>query len=712
MFIAGLALLVWAILFWVFAGRPAVAPAETRGLYAREGIQQPFYWTSSQVVLPVHGRDGPTTLVLELAAGLWPNRAPPQVTILDRDTPLVGFTPAVEFRRYSLLLPPTTRSVLLETTVDRPSDDDRRWLGVQLRSIEAIGSGLPSRAAVLALLGALISIPAVLLFYWCMQRGYAGIAVIATIGLVLRAIQLDRLPAGFFQDEVVSLLDAWSLVHTGRDHLGNFLPLGAFESFGDWVSPLIIYLEVPVVMVLGTTPLAGRVVTAIVGTLTIVILYAITRLLQMPLAASLVVALVAAVSPWQILRSRVAAPPALVPLCWALCMLAGLRLIQRGGRREATWFALAAGLGLYAYPIMKLAVPLLVACVVLLVFIQELQNQAPLPAEQQPFGVIRSLFERWWPAGVVLAILWLPFAHLTLLNDVSGMRAAQKVLRADTAVEWLAQWVSNYAVYFGPQFYFISGDASNGIPDQGVALLVEAPLIVLGLFTLLWRCIKDSRAIQNTKRPGYIWWFVLAALLIAPLPASLMTPNPHLSRAIIIAPMYALLVGLGITALWQAAQRLPLPIRAFLPQIGAVLVIAAIGWQGIARFEDYRQHYPRVVMRKYQDGLHEAVGQAVHYAPQFDEIWIDDRMSFGYVYILASQAMAPETVHASIEVERPGTTFNTVRRVGQYRFTDVKPLPTDLPVLDATVNSLGEPAFLLQTLEQDGKRILVLRKML
>ena len=43
--------------------------------------------------------------------------------------------------------------------------------------------------------------------------------------------------------------------------------------------------------------------------------------------------------------------------CWALCVWAAIRFVRDGRRRDALWLALAAGIGLYAYPTMKLAVP-------------------------------------------------------------------------------------------------------------------------------------------------------------------------------------------------------------------------------------------------------------------------------------------------------------------------------------------------------------------
>src|SRR5438094_6539012 len=88
--------------------------------------------------------------------------------------------------------------------------------------------------------------------------------------------------------------------------------------------------------------------------------------LRLPRSAAIGAALVTAISPWQIYLNRVAIPPALVPTCWALCLLTAVPFVRDGRRRDAAALALAAGVALYAYPTMKLAVPLLLAIAVAL----------------------------------------------------------------------------------------------------------------------------------------------------------------------------------------------------------------------------------------------------------------------------------------------------------------------------------------------------------
>src|SRR5205085_920248 len=67
------------------------------------------------------------------------------------------------------------------------------------------------------------------------------------VGAALRFADPRGVPPALNQDEAVIGYDAYSLLHTGRDHLGHPFPFAGLESFGDWVSPLLTFLTVPAV---------------------------------------------------------------------------------------------------------------------------------------------------------------------------------------------------------------------------------------------------------------------------------------------------------------------------------------------------------------------------------------------------------------------------------------------------------------------------------
>jgi hypothetical protein len=198
-----------------------------------------------------------------------------------------------------------------------------------------------------------------------------------------------------------------------------------------------------------------------------------------------------------------------------------------------------------------------------------------------------------------------------------------------------------------------------------------------------------------------------------------MAPNPHLTRALILAPMYALLVALGIAMVleWWPTRTAARPGQpAKLPNRLAFLAVAwflVIFGQGLLRYHEYLNEFPRLMAQKYQDGTREAFEQLVARAPVYAEVWVDDRLSFPYIYVLAAGGVPLAEAQQSIVVDRPGTTFNTVKQVGKYRFTDLKPLPAELPTLFATVNSLGQPGFVIQEWRASdaAQPILIIRRM-
>jgi len=406
--------------------------------------------------------------------------------------------------------------------------------------------------------------------------------------------------------------------------------------------------------------------------------------------------------------SRIALPGGLVPTCWTLCLLAGILLIQRGGRREAIWLALAAGIALYSYPTMKLAVPLLAALAVALALLRH------------GWGALR----RWLLAAPLGALLWLPFAYVTLFNPASRTRLDQAALKAGTWSEWLAAWWDGYGVYFQPGFYYATADGSSirGVPGHGAELLATAPLVALGLVTLIvtlgaWGLGLGKTAsvqIPSPKPQAPIeWLFVAGTILIAPLAASLTQPSPHNYRAATIAPLYALLAGLGVAAAWRALELIRgARLRRAAQWAGAALLTAALAWQLAAWFRDYTQEYPPQQARDNQDGLIDAMTRAIGYAPSFDEVWISyDDINEPYIYLLAARPMPPAQAQRAIAVTRRSGHFNDITAIGPYRFVDMAAVPERLPTLEAIPDRFGGPAFVLQQWQQDGRRILILRRM-
>jgi hypothetical protein len=704
------ALGAWMAVLGLLVAQPVASLAEATGLYALQGDAAGYRWTSNRVEIPIRGRSGPTVVRLTFGPARWNGRGALDISLSDGRQTLATFAAPDQLRHYRAALAPATTTLTILAPVEQPPAGDRRYLGVTLYDLTATARGLPLQAAVQSVLPALVLLLLVLGLAWSIRRGQGLLAALTLLALALRVVLLRVTPPGFRPDEVVSLVDAWNIAQTGHDHLGNLLPLGAQEAFGDWISPLLTYLELPAVALFGPHMLVARLITALVGTLAAPLGYVLARALQLPKAAAICTGLVAALSPWQIFMSRIALPPALVPAFWALCLLAGLLLLQRGGRNEALLLALAAGIGLYAYPTLKLAAPLLVGWATALAVLRH------------GWGAAR----RWLLAAPLLALLWLPFVYVTLFNPASSTRLDQAAIQASSWGEWLAACWAGYSVYFRPGFYFSAGDGSSirGVPGHGVELLAGAPLLVIGACALLWRAgIGDYayRALGRRRNQSEIsqgqakimWLYITGAVLLAPLPASLTQPSPHAYRAATIAPLYALLAGLGAATVLQllgVIKRVQLR-RAvqgtFVAVLGVALAVQAGAW-----FGDYAKGYPAQQAWANQDGLIDAMTRAIARAPGFDEIWIShENINEPYIYLLAAQPMPPAQSQTLIQVTRAPGHFNDITSIGRYHFASMAEVPQRLPVLEAIPDRFGGPAFLIQQWQHDGKNVLIVRRM-
>jgi len=705
-----LALGVFAAVFAFQNSRPVIALDRARGLYVAEGGATPFRWTSSQADFALAPYSGPTQVAVTLSTAYWPRQAQLPVRIESDAGVLATVAIPAQARRVLALLPAGAATLRLHTSVARPPGGDWRWLGVQLLRVEATPSGLPQYVLIQALLLAAASVLLAIGMDWAIAHGHGLMVGLALLGLVLRLLWIVDSPPLLHRDEAVSLVDAWQLARTGHDHLGHLLPLAAFEAYGDWISPLLTYLMLPWIALFGPQPLVARLIVVIFGALAVPCAYGLVRELRLPAAAPWA-ALVAALSPWQIFLSRVSIPPAMVATCWMLCLWASIRLIRAGRRRDAIWLALAAGIGLYAYPSMKLGVPLLLAVALALALGRHGWRAGG----------------RWWPAALALGLLWSPFVASSLLNPDSGSRLQLIGIKATSPGEWLAIWWSNYTVYFQPNLYYLAGGIrkiAQGMPDHGVALDAEAPLL-LGLLGLPVLALAQKRSgapsmagdrSNPALAPVQIWLLLIGALLIAPLPASLTVGHPHIFRASMVAPVYAVLVGIGAAVEWQLLGRLPVRAGALVRVVGTLVVVAALAWQSASWFTSLIERYPSQATGTwfFADSELETMQRVVGYAPGFDEIWLDiGTVGRPYIFLLLAQPMPPAESQARLVVERNPPQINNVTSIGQYRFIDFAPraIPLDLPVLEALPTSGGGPGYLLQEWRHDNRRILLVRSM-
>src|SRR5579859_3616347 len=99
-----------------------------------------------------------------------------------------------------------------------------------------------------------------------MKKYIVVLILIFLLGSFLRFYQLGSIPAGFHRDEAYLGYNAYSILKTGRDMTGHFLPLH-LESF--LYSPAgYSYFSIPFIALFGLSPFSVRFAAALFGCLT------------------------------------------------------------------------------------------------------------------------------------------------------------------------------------------------------------------------------------------------------------------------------------------------------------------------------------------------------------------------------------------------------------------------------------------------------------
>ncbi len=448
------------------------------------------------------------------------------------------------------------------------------------------------------------------------------------VAAAFRLPALDRVPPGLYCDEASTGVDAWMLLETGRDQYGEPLPLFA-RSFGDFNEATYRYLVIPCIAALGRTEAAVRLPAALVGILSVGLLFLVACQLGASRREALLATFLLAASPWHVQFSRVGDRAVLLPAA----TLAGLYFFLRARRRPSMLLASGAAfaIALHTYSPARAFVPLFVLGA-LLVWARDLRPNRAAAAGAAVFVVVAAL----------LLLRWL---------SPEGMARASYEFR-------FGPWevLRNYVGYFDPRFLFLEGDPLLRQNPKGVALLHGFEILAAPWG--LWRVVRGG----GPRAMFTGWW-----LLLVPVPAAL-TAEPHATRAIMGAPLFAMLSAAGLAGLLALASAR----RARLVATAAVVVVLAAS--AIYYAHVYFVRYPIDSYTEWQTGMGEAFRFAA--ASDAEQIFVSDLVFLPHIFVLFYGDVEPETYQARpIRDLRQGDWQYTDVAIGRWRISALETMP-------------------------------------
>ncbi len=470
------------------------------------------------------------------------------------------------------------------------------------------------------------------------------LVAVLVLGLFLRTYNLSTVPNGLTWDEAAIGYNAYSLLKTGRDEHGAFLPL-IFKSFGDYKPGFYIYLTVPSVAVFGLNEFAVRLPNALFGVLSIYGLYLfLTKLLDskknsfLPIFASFSLA----ISPWAVHFSRGA---------WEVNVFTSILLFSlyyylKFLKNESSLFPslFLASLTLVLYQAAKLLTPLLF---ILFFFVYKKESVTKLSIffsrKKNFFYLIPFvLFGVWLLYGVFFGQAGNRLATLSIFG--------YKPQLANTYYEnqpllTLNLVLSRYLYHFSPEILFYEGvrvSERAHIPGTGLLNHLEFVPLMFGLYYLNKVFSKNAKKI------------IFGLLLLSPIPASLTLAEYSPLRALFMTIPLSTISGAGFYYLYGKSKFIFI---SFLP---LYLLVS------IYLFDLYFLHSGAVFASEFNAGHKEAV-QIIKDNPA-SKVVFTDVYGQPYIYYLFYTQYDPKTYQKENRFTSGGLDVGKVGNVGNVYF--------------------------------------------
>lgn len=395
---------------------------------------------------------------------------------------------------------------------------------------------------------------------------------IIILAFVTRFYLLGSAPKGLYVDEAGQGYSAYSILLTGKDEFGKAFPI-VFRSLTDFKTPVYIYLIVPLINIFGLNAFTVRFPSFLFSILTIPVMFFLIRELKVRNSLEtdkwkmgIVVSLLLAISPWHILfgRTNFECNVAL------FFFLSGVLAFYIGLKRPKVLLlsALMFAIAIPAYHSQRIITPLMMA--VLFVHYRKIILDKP----HKPYLIMGAII------GLIislpsLSVIFTPgflarasglniFSHTHQMPD-GFIYTYNGTLSPIINGSWLLSVREFFALYFSylsPRYMFFLGDygARSSFPELSTFFLWQFPFYIYGLWVLF-----------KKKDLGELKFFILALLLISPIPAAV-TRDPYTTiRSLPLVIPQIVIISLGIIDLFSKIKKQWMKILGYLVFIGIIV---------------------------------------------------------------------------------------------------------------------------------------------
>ncbi len=500
------------------------------------------------------------------------------------------------------------------------------------------------------------------------------LTLILIVSVLLRFWRLDSVPVSLFGDELDIGYQAYSILTTGKDYMGNFLPIH-LQSLAENRTPLYLYSSVPTVAIFGISPLGVRLPAAIFGVLGILGFYLLVRKLFANETLALLAALFMSLSAWHIQYSRAG-----FEVTQMLCLyLFGVWAFIRGlsGNKWLIISATLLALTPWSYNTAKffLHITGLALLIIWWSDIKQLQRRYLLGSFLIFLIIVFPIYisnffggggQRFLDLSLANDPTIIPNIGFARLNDAkvrkynstSSVQATtlDKLIHNKVTYIW-GEFTNNYFQAYSTDFLFIKGDPNprQSIAGVGEFYKIQGLLLMAGLIFLF------SKNYNRRVKLLIGFW-----LLAAPIPAALTKDGGyHATRLFFLLPPFLILISIGAISLISIFKKSH---RYLVSSVLVVLILSSF----IFYQHNYWFHYPWDSQKWWQAGYQQAISVTMSEEPRYDRVIFSQYDEPSLKFFLAWSSYPPDKFQKSIPLPKEDLVgFGRSERLGKFYFPEI-----------------------------------------
>ncbi len=453
------------------------------------------------------------------------------------------------------------------------------------------------------------------------------ILFIITINLFFHFYKLSDVPPCINADEVAFSYNSYSLLKTGKDEFGNFLPLRLI-SFGDYKMPLLSYLNIPFIALFGLNKISIKLLNSLILVLFTFTLFFLTKTIFKKNSIAILTIFLFSAS-WLIHAFSRQLHEAL--LTSFLITLSSLFLIKNLETKKLKFeiaFLILLLLSLFSYHSARIFA---LFFIVIIFYFTLIKKKLPLRflINTTIVLILFALTDFIYQPTRVKNLLF--FNNPGFISQIEELRKDNNSkIFYNKLTLGIKISISEYFKYFSPQFLMIIGDENNrrfGDPYLSPLTFIEYIFLFVGIYYLF----------KNKEK-----WrlFLVLLLLISPISGSLSWAGLSVSRTFSIFIPIFIITSYGIINFLENIKD---------RKIGYLMgILIFTGWlfPNLFTWHYYLNQYQKKFLNQqaWQCGYQELTNYIRKNYSKFNKFYITKESGPPYIFLLFYLQYPPEKI--------------------------------------------------------------------